>query len=279
MAWPCGGLVANFPVTVKGLGSIIESAAPSIEPRLLRFSHAFSRALQRMIIARNGDEALIAQGMAHWQADFEALMVGQYKAVQQAAADVITYGLRASVSLHDPAMLDVLETGGKRMGLVRILNKDKLFTLIARARADGENPLTFAPRIAEATGVPPWRARTIARTETKYAQNRSQIAAYEATGNVRRVELVDGQLGPPRSDEDCINRDGRIVSLDDARLLADAEHPNGTLTYSPIVDPPTQVASARELDDARKRLERLPAQDEKRLERIARSMSRRIERG
>jgi hypothetical protein len=73
------------------------------------------------------------------------------------------------------------------------------------------------------------RAETIARTEMRVAQNAAQIDSFSALG-AEQVELIDGD-----SDPECAARNGRVVSMDEAESLMLSEHPNGTLTFAPVV--------------------------------------------
>ena len=98
----------------------------------------------------------------------------------------------------------------------------------------------LAARIADQVGGGPWRsaatrARTIARTETKFAQNTSTLARARHEG-VERFIVFDGRLGPGRSTPSHIARDGMIVSADEAAQMAADEHPNGTLSFSPFFE-------------------------------------------
>jgi uncharacterized membrane protein YgdD (TMEM256/DUF423 family) len=73
------------------------------------------------------------------------------------------------------------------------------------------------------------RAETIARTEMRVAQNAAQIDGFSALG-VEMVEMLDGD-----EDAACAARNGRIVSMDEAESEMLSEHPNGTLTFAPVV--------------------------------------------
>ena len=86
----------------------------------------------------------------------------------------------------------------------------------------------------------PWntaeiRARIIARTETKFAQNISTIERGMAAG-VGQFIVFDGRLGPGRSLESHMARHGSIVTAEEATAMAAAEHPNGTLSFAPHFD-------------------------------------------
>lgn len=267
-----------FPFSARGIAEIIQNSGPDTDGPLQRFAAQMTLDVTKVIVDTDGDYNLIQTVFAGWQRTFEDLMGQQYRRVQQRTVDIIMYGLRVDIGLNDPVMLDVLHSGGRRAGLIQVARKDRLFALIAKARAAGENPLDFAPRIAKQTGVSPGRARTIARTETKYAQNLSQLASYTVAGNVHRVEIVDGQLGSPKSDKFCIDRDGKIITLAEAQTLTATEHPNGTLNFSPIVERPSMPPSAERLADARRRLKNMPVGQRRALEKLSRATGRRTQR-
>jgi hypothetical protein len=79
-------------------------------------------------------------------------------------------------------------------------------------------------------GVGVWgdaRAETIARTETALSYNRAALDGYKEF-RVQRVIAMDGD-----GDAECAARNGGEFSVDDAFSIAD--HPNGTLDWSPVV--------------------------------------------
>lgn len=156
------------------------------------------------------------------------------KAVQDAAERA---GL--GTSLPDPVARAIVATGGRRVGLIDLdaQTRAAVFDALAEGRAEGEGVAALANRIADHVEAGPWReakvrATIIARTETKYAQNISTIERARAAG-VASFIVFDGRLGLPRSGIDHIARDGSIVTESEAIALADAEHPNGTLSFAP----------------------------------------------
>lgn len=74
------------------------------------------------------------------------------------------------------------------------------------------------------------RAETIARTEMRVAQNGAALDSYQVEG-VQSVEMLDGD-----QDDVCKERDGQVVSLEQAESHMAAEHPNGTLDFAPVVN-------------------------------------------
>ena len=149
-------------------------------------------------------------------------------------------GLGLSTNAADGVARRLVETGGRRAGLVDVQGQTRkaLFHAMAEGRALGEGADALAKRIAKFVTHGPffqsieYRSRLIARTETKYAQNVSTISV-AAHNNVNKFVTFDGRFGEPRSLPDHIARDGKIVSLDEAMELSEKEHPNGTLSFAP----------------------------------------------
>ncbi|QXN68034.1 portal protein [Microcystis phage Mwe-Yong1] len=183
-------------------------------------------------------DILAALGIDSHSASLKGLFEGHYldvaKTVSEAAALAGISG-----SLPDPVARAVVAAGGRRSGLLDLgkQSRQALFDALAVGRAEGEGAEALAARIAGRLQAGPWgsvetRARTIARTETKYAQNVSTVERAKAAG-VTRFIVHDGRLGPGRSLPSHIARDGSIVSVAEAEQMAADEHPNGTLSFSP----------------------------------------------
>lgn len=77
---------------------------------------------------------------------------------------------------------------------------------------------------------PGWKADRVARTETMLAYNTASLYAYEQNG-ITHVRAHDAAI-PERSDPHCIERNGKIFPIADA--WKEQEHPNGTLSWSPL---------------------------------------------
>jgi len=86
------------------------------------------------------------------------------------------------------------------------------------------------------------RSLTVGRTEAQVAYNRANVLAYQESGVVLASELLDN----PRHDTDpspldgmtCAERNGLVVSLEEAPTHISSEHPNGTLAIAPVLATP-----------------------------------------
>lgn len=112
---------------------------------------------------------------------------------------------------------------------------------IEEGYAAGEHPSKIAQRIRESVPAgrftkagPSYRARLIARDQTAEMQREAALGAYESNPHIKKVRIRDGIYGPPRSDAQCIERDGQEVPIGEARSVA-PYHPQCTLGFEPIV--------------------------------------------
>ena len=119
------------------------------------------------------------------------------------------------MNLPDPLQIDLVRQGGTRLGLVDIQGQARrsLFEVLAQGRDEGLGPPDLARRIRDQLPAGRFRtsairARAIARTETKWAQNRPSIAVYRRGGNWRATRVTDAQLGD--TDEPCQRANGQV---------------------------------------------------------------------
>ena len=193
------------------------------------------------------DEALLSRTMGTlavnvWQQ--EALVPafdGHYVRSLRLTVGSINGALGLNVNLPDPVQRQIIAEGGTRLGLMDLQGetRDAVFRALHDGRALGEGQDALARRIRADVGAghftkagPNYRARLIARTETKHAQNRSSAATYREAG-ITQVTLVDDQLG--YGDEECSQRNGERVSLEEGERLLTEEHPQGTLRLLPLM--------------------------------------------
>lgn len=144
-----------------------------------------------------------------------------------------------ATDLPDPVARAVIATGGRRAGLVDLTAKARgsIFNALTEGRAAGEGAEVLARRIREEVPKGPWsnartRSRVIARTETAFAQNTSTIERSRDAG-IERALVFDNRTG--FDDDICPALDGIEVTLAEAEALAADEHPNGTRSFSPLI--------------------------------------------
>lgn len=142
------------------------------------------------------------------------------------------FPLIGDFNLKNPRVADTIKTLGKRIvGIAETTRNDIRGILETALTGEGQIPSTdaIAKLIRESgANVSVSRAQTIARTETTTAFNHGAIASYAEAG-VEKVELLDSD-----NDPECAERNGKIVSLEDA--LEIEPHPNCVLAFAPVVD-------------------------------------------
>ena len=190
-------------------------------------------------------ERLLAQfDLDQWQASVAGpLFATHYLSALEGTVGNINSVLGLGVNIPDTVARRVVAEGGTRLGLLDIGRdtRESISRSLHAGRSAGEGPAVLARRIRDQVGAGRWtnagpryRAMVIARTETKYAQGISAIEAYERSDVVDMALLVDNQTG--FGDADCSARDGQVVTLAEARQALADEHPNYTLSISPVVN-------------------------------------------
>ena len=241
------GLREGFQAALKPLFESWGDAASEAAATVLR-NRGEKETADRPTVAlleagTKADDDIIRQiiellNMEAWELQLSSRYQAQYLAV---ARDVAA-GLEESgfgTGLPDEVMREILRAGGTRAGLIDVDAKTRqaIFVALAEGRAQGEGVTALTNRIANAVEGGGWgnaetRARVIARTETKHAQNISTIQNGRANG-VREFVVFDGRFGEPRSELSHIARDGKIVSAEDAQIMAENMRPNCTLSFAP----------------------------------------------
>lgn len=111
--------------------------------------------------------------------------------------------------------------------------------VIMEGLAAGDTPERLAQRLRDVVPQGPWvnagvmyRSHLIASEAVKAAQRETLLQLAERNPDVSRVRIVDGIYGPPRSDSECIARNGDVVTVEEARMTH-PYHPNCTLQLIP----------------------------------------------
>lgn len=177
------------------------------------------------------------------QASFSPAYSTHYLRTLETTYRSIDAVLHLAADIPDPVARSIVATGGTRKGLVDVVGEARtaLYRALHDGRSLGEGADALARRIREqvpagrfSNAGPKYRARMIARTETKYAQNVSALATYRTTDVVTGLLCFDAQAGA--TDADCEERDGRIFTFAEAEALTANEHPNGTLSFAPVTN-------------------------------------------
>ena len=184
------------------------------------------------------DQIIDLLNLEAWEQGLSSRYQAQYLAIARKTAEALQEA-GFGTGLPDPVMRQIIAAGGTRAGLIDVdaQTRQAIFDALAEGRAQGEGVQALANRIANQVEGGHWgnaetRARVIARTETKHAQNISTLEAGRAAG-VTEYVIFDGRFGEPRSELSHIARDGKIVSAEDAWTMATNMRPNCTLSFAP----------------------------------------------
>jgi len=145
-----------------------------------------------------------------------------------------------AIGVRDTVAELIVREGGRKAGLVdlRAETRQALLSALADAREAGFGiPQTarlireYVPAGRFTTAGAAYRAKLIARTETRWATNVS-VAQIGAAAGFERWRAFDNRTG--FGDEECVARDGQEFTEDEMMAEMDAEHPNGTLSFAPV---------------------------------------------
>jgi HK97 family phage portal protein len=165
----------------------------------------------------------------------------QRHAARTLTETVTTIAAVANLSggVSDPVQRQIIEAGGKRVGMLDIdkSTRESLFRVINEGNQNGLNPREIARNIRDEVPAgpfrnagPAYRSQLIARTETNWAMNTSALSMYRESDEVNMVVAMDGS-----DDPECAERNGKEFTVDEAEAELENEHPNGTLTFAPII--------------------------------------------
>ena len=195
----------------------------------------FKASAEDMIIV---DRILLEASMEASEAVLRETYEAVYLEVAKSSGEAAE-ALGLSTGLPDPVARAVVSAGGRRAGLIDMTERAKtsLFNAIVEGRAAGEGADALARRVRVDIERGRYRdvqtrAKVIARTETAFAQSTSTIERSREAG-VQQAMVFDNRTG--FDDDICTAMDGITVTLDEAQALAADEHPNGTRSFSPLI--------------------------------------------
>lgn len=222
-----------------GLGDLV---ADAYRDQVVQQHGAEPDALKAPVDATTDADALasrviVAAGVAEWgQKVLRPRFEAHYR--RSIAETLRTLNRVADLGVLLPAQVEarIIHQGGTRAGLIDVPKQTRKAILrgIAEGRAADETAEQITERIREHVPAGNYRqattrARTIARTETRFAQNAASMDAYRSSPVVTRVVAFDGSGNP-----DCAARNGQTYTFDEAEIEMALEHPNGTLDFAPV---------------------------------------------
>ena len=205
---------------------------------------------------------------------FQELYKAAFELILETTALTVseTLSMPIGVMLEDPVARDLIRNWATRKGLADISEQTRkaIMDALADGRAAGDGADDLARRIrgyvegrnmypgvyqdafdrakargwgdaaAEKAGdraARQYRSETIARTETKIAQNKSSIMSYRNNPVIKGLLVFDGDDCGWTTHDDPEKADGKQVTFDeaDANPLA---HPRCVRSFAPIVEEP-----------------------------------------
>lgn len=195
-------------------------------------------------------EALLAEmNILEYQNGLNKKGSSHFLMVAKQTFESVEASLGLSIGLSDPVQAKIIAEGGRRLGLVDLSKQTRarLFRELSLGRELQESVPQLVRRIRNGVSAGPWsspqvRAEIIARTETRHAQRTSSLMAYQESGVVQRVLVLDNRVGfhdpgqPGENiDDGCVFWDGREIPIEDAGEVMSADHPNGTRDLVPVI--------------------------------------------
>jgi len=213
----------------KILGHLVSVAADSQGGLLVESEGSIRKRVQ---------EILSASKLKTWaQARLKPILEYHYQKIAQDTWKLLSKE-DIPTTMRTEIERDIIEKGGKRLGLMDIEEDTKiaLFNVIKEAREKGLNPRVIARMIEQhvpkgrfVNAGSTYRSKLIARTETLNAQRISTIASYRESPSVHSCIAFDGE-----SDEECAARNGETFTFDEAEVEAEGTHPNCVLCFAPV---------------------------------------------
>lgn len=180
-------------------------------------------------LARKPTDVDAVMSVERLERDLLTVLTPHLRAIAEGAGASVALSF-GKAELRDAVLEQLLRTAGIRIKGIAETTRDRVRDTVAKGIADGLSATELGELLQAAGPFGELRAETIARTETMFALNDAALAQYAEFG-VDRVQAADGD-----EDEECAARDGQVFTVAEAASIID--HPNGTLTWIPIVGAP-----------------------------------------
>ena len=234
-------------ISAKNKQQIIRLAGLA-EPVIARF---FRQQRDRIveIAVRGGDHIIETRAIEQidWFYEDEelrkALEAWWHNVSEVAFADIgAVLGADLTWSVSNPYLQDLFNMLGYRVRDINETTRQAIETIVRESLIDGTTIPDLADQLRDVVEEAyRGRAENIARTESQLAYNSASQRAYQASGQVTRVRMHDGVDCESKAGSDgltCPQRNGLVVNVADMGRHIEAEHPRGTLAFSPILDTP-----------------------------------------
>lgn len=222
--------------------------------------------LQTILVNDGAVEVLLPP---RWKDQFQRVYQHHWTLIAETTFGTVSerLGIDVSWSLQDPECYKLILEGGRRITQIDEQTRQAIVQALRDGREAGDGAEALGRRIrgyvegrnmypgvyqraydaarergwgheaAERAGdraARQFRAETIARTETKTAQNLSSVAAYRKSEVVQALRVFDGLDCGWSSHDDPVKADGMIVSFDEAHAQP-LSHPRCVRNFAPVV--------------------------------------------
>lgn len=156
-------------------------------------------------------------------------------------------GLDIDWNVVNPYIADVQGVLGDRIAGINLTTRIDIEDRLTELMGKGTTPQEMADSIAGLFDETyKNRSMTIARTESMVGYAEASAMAYEASGVVQRVQIMDNATHTesyPGAEDGltCAQRDGLVVPLSRGTYHIRSDHPNGSASMMPIVAPLGEV--------------------------------------
>jgi hypothetical protein len=229
-------LEAEVATALSELGETASTAYLTVAQKADKPSRRQTQALTRRV--------LLNLGVKNWSDDRLGPILRNHAA--RVAVDTqrtLRQETGLPLALDEAAVQRMVAKGGGQLKVSDIEPQVRMSieAAITQGAERGDNPTLTARRIRDA--VPDgrfvhaggrYRSQLIARNETASLQREASLGLYESNDHIKRLRIRDGIYGPPRSDQTCMDRDGEIIPIEQARSTH-PYHPLCTLGFEPVI--------------------------------------------
>jgi HK97 family phage portal protein len=238
-------IVATNRQHIDALGDLI---APRLESFFAAQADRVTEQLGLRAIAGNGQHETRAVEQIDWSNEDDALLrlFGQWwDTVSEAALSTTESLIDSEITwaVANPYLADVQGVLAQRVVGINATTRTAIEDTITRLLTDGTTVPDMGAAISDLFAQTyANRHLAVARTESMMAYGTASTMAYQASGVVDRAQLHDNAShtdGYGASDGlTCAQRNNLVVPLSQVQRHLSAEHPNGTLSVSPVLSTP-----------------------------------------
>jgi HK97 family phage portal protein len=225
---------------LKGQRDRVLRDLPKSDAEFLALSHKHRYALNESV------EALVTKAI-DWDDEDERLrevLTKFYNANGERAFGTISTiaNVELDWSLANPNIARIMDRLGSNIVEISETTRAAIVERIETGQANGLSLSAISDSIRDLFDVT-WanRPETVARSETQVSYNLASQLGYQESGVVEEAEMVDNpdhDTDPGSDGLTCAERHGMVVNIGQMDVHVEAEHPNGSLAFIPILSTP-----------------------------------------